>query len=488
MSLSFSQRLGLRLGIEELTEGATGEVQLASDDIGRDSLMEADSLENEFSEVNTVNSEISKLEKTGETLENIVLSLEAMQANALNGDTWRFYNLSLENALVVSGNTASDNDKAKEGESAADNKNKILAMIEAIWKAIKSFYNKLADTIKNWLMHLLDSAGRMKKNVQALQGKLNGLKDNPNAVLTGNYNALVIGETFPEAGLIVNNIENMTDVSSKVLTGEFSLGKEGFIKELVQAYKNMPEERVIDGNKMLAMDLSSFDKIKLHLIVHIRGLSNDGGLQSKDVPKELQEDSKGKIFLRTVETFGNRIQYITLPEEDKNAKEPATFREWVSKIKFGTSTIAHNTKETENVPVMPINDISTCCKELLTTLDNVIKYKDIWFKTIKTRFNFIDGMQTVSKDWCANEVIIAVMFKSHDEFVEFQKKNDAEKKAFLAEGTKKFAKAAGDCANGIYAVIGKQDTFEANTCKNIMRSCSDVIRYLSDCTKAHAGK
>jgi hypothetical protein len=487
MGLSFSQRLGLRLGIEELAEGATGETVMMGDDIGRDSIMEADSLENEFSEVEEVNGEIAKLEKTSETLENIVLSLEAMQANSLNGDTWRFYNLSLENALVVSGNTASDSDKAKEGESAADNKNKILAMIEAIWKAIKSFYNKLADTIKGWLMHLFDTAGRMKKNVQALQEKLKGIKDNPNAALTGNHNALVIGETFPEPALIVNNVENMTDVSSKVLTGEFSLGKEGFIKQLVQAYKDLPEERVLDGIKMLAMESTSFDKIKVLLIDHIRGLSNDGGLQSKDVPKELQEDSKGKIFLRSVETFGNRIQYITLPEEDKNAKEPATFREWVSKIKFGTTTVTHNTKETEKVPVMPVNDISACCKELLTTLDNVIKYKDIWFKTIRTRFNFIDGMQVVSKEWSANRVVIAVSFKSHDEFVEFQKKNDAEKKAFIAEGTKKFAKVAGDCANGIFAVVGKQDSFEAATCKNIMRSCSDVISYLSDCTKAHAG-
>ena len=41
MGLSFSQRLGLRLGIEELAEGATGETVMMGDDIGRDSIMEA---------------------------------------------------------------------------------------------------------------------------------------------------------------------------------------------------------------------------------------------------------------------------------------------------------------------------------------------------------------------------------------------------------------------------------------------------------------
>jgi hypothetical protein len=337
-------------------------------------------------------------------------------------------------------------------------------------------------------MHLFDTAGRMRKHVQALQSKLNGVKDNPNAKLTANHHALFIGDTFPENALILNNVESMADVSSKVLTGEFSLSKDTFIKELVQVYKDMPQERNIRGQTVMLIDLSSYDKLKLYLVTHLRGLANDANMSSKDVPKEMQEDMTDKVFTRTPETFGNRIQYITLPVEDKNAKEPSTFKEWISKVRFASTVVRHTPKEDSPVSVMPVTDIAASCKELIKTLDNIIKYKELWFKGVQTRLKYVAGLNDVAKDWTLRDVNLGLAFDTPEQLAAFQAKSPEEQAKEAAPGIAKFTKTAGDVAGGIMSIIGKQDGFEANVCKNLMRSCSDVIHYLSDCTQAHAGK
>lgn len=466
MNLSLSQRLGIRLGIEELAEGATGEepteelggtVALpdAPEETVEGGMVEAAEAEDEVvEEVGNVEA----VESTVETLEKIVLGLEsAMKNGGCTGNEAFAYQIALESAFKPFGMhkqaTASLENIGTNGntrleatrvtlEGAKETLQKWLNGLMALWE-------KVYTSVKGWLMKVFDGVAAIKKRAEELKTKAEAISKSAaskqqKSTIAFDANKVASGASAPKSSDVVAGLNKvMALVTAQVNT---SKGVEGTAVEAMTSTLTAVSKELAgagDGKEGDAASAAIKDASKkaIETIIGSADAYADG-LKPGNKEKYGADGVTAKV---SEPYLGNRVVVVTMPEAiEKEGKV----------IDLDVAVRAFNLKMDDAENKATATEVAAPeAKDAVSIADNVIKLMDI---LSKHRENWRDRETRKGK--------LTAAIKA-----EVNKIND-KSSAALANTTKKVGSA-------IQSYSAKTANFEAQVVSYVSRAATAALDY-----------
>ncbi len=397
MSLSFSQRLGLRVGIEELTEGATGDenteepggtIVLPDEptETVEGALDEAGTAE---AEVTEVTAEAEQMERTVETMEKIAAGLTVAMRNGgcTSGEAYA-YQVALESAFGPFGMGLSASASLENIGSAKNPRLEATRVtLESVqdtlskwWAGLVAIWDKVYTAVKGWLMKVFDSIPTIKKRAEEIIKKSGELKS---AIVQKDKIGfaaakVAAGATAPSSSDVAKNITAVTNLVNESLSNGPSAADvtAGILLNLLRdTTKNAKKEGAeAEAIKKLLGDEDTYAT----------------GLTAANKDKYGGDGMTAKI---TPAYFGNKVIVLTMPESvEKDGKSigiDAAVRSFSWKIADADVKLDAN-----EVPAPELSDITLIAKNVIVMCDTLSKYRGGWSNREKSKANLSKSIKT----------------------------------------------------------------------------------------------
>ena len=319
MSLSFSQRLGLRVGIEELTEGATGDEGLGETggtvvlpdeptETVEGALDEAQTAE---AEVTDVTAEAEQMERTVETMEKIAAGLSvAMRNGGCTAGEAYAYQVALESAFGPFGMGPSASASLENIGSAKNPRLEATRVtLEGVqdtlskwWAGLVAIWEKAYAAIKGWLMKVFDTIPAVKKRAAEIVAKANAAKGAPKKdKITFDAKSLCVGAGAVDAAGVAKATKDVVTFCDE------SLIKDKGIYGVTTALLLQTLRDEVDGKMAESAEATIVDKV-LKLITD----------KSTTATKAASKDKYGGDGMTAKITdpyMGNKVMAVTTPSE-----------------------------------------------------------------------------------------------------------------------------------------------------------------------------
>lgn len=464
MGLSFSQRLGLRLGIEELAEGATGEegevggtavLPDAPEETVEGGLMEAGEAE---AVVEEETAEAEQLEDSVETLEKIALGLEtAMKNGGCTAGEAYAYQIGLESAFRPFGMGATATASLENIGSARNPRLEatrvtlegVKETLQKWWAGLVAMWEKVYTSVKGWIMKVFDGLPALKKRASELKIKVGNLSKSAAAKpqkdkITFTVSKIATGKTAPDGKTVATSITKVSDlVTAQVSTakGTEAASVAAMTDTLTALAKDISSAGEGKEGEAKSAEVKAAEKKAIENIIG----TADGyatGLKAANKDKYGGDGLTAKI---TEPYPGNKVVLVTMPENiEKDGKVidlDVAVKAFGLKITDGEAA----SEETE----MPAPEAN----ELVTIVDNVIKVIEIAEKH--------------RENWRDRETVKGKLAKAIKTEVDAVSKKD---NAGLATTTKKIGSA-------IQSYTAKTANYEAQVVSYATRVCQVALDY-----------
>jgi hypothetical protein len=454
MGLSFSQRLGLRLGIEELTEGATGKegevggtavLPDAPEETVEGGLMEAGEAE---AVVEEETAEAEQLEDSVETLEKIALGLEtAMKNGGCTAGEAYAYQIGLESAFRPFGMGATATASLENIGSARNPRleatrvtlEDVKETLQKWWAGLVAMWEKVYTSIKGWIMKIFDAIPAIKKRAEEIVKKAGEAKGSPKeAKVKYSAAALSTGSTAPTVKSIEDGLAGATVLLQSVLTSTGS-GYEGTVSTLVGMLdglkKGVDEASIKAAQTALSEEFTRFAKI-----------TKATKVGSKD------KYGGDKVVANISEpVLGNKVVLVTT----KEAEEKDGIDTIVSGFSYKLVDNA-DAKSAEGSEVEAADGaaVAGMAKSVITICERLAGYRAVWQARDK------------SKKDLSNKVSAAV--------------NDATKD-LKGDGSSEKVTAVKKVAKAVQAYNSKVVSGESQVASYGAKLCQNVLNYANKC-------
>ena len=466
MSLSFSQRLGLRVGIEELTEGATGDEDLGEaggtvvlpDEPTETVEGGLDESQTAEAEVTEVTAEAEQVERTVETMEKIAAGLSvAMRNGGCTAGEAYAYQVALESAFGPFGMGPSASASLENIGSAKNPRLEATRItlegltdnLKKWWDGLMAIWDKVYTAVKGWLMKVFDGLPALKKRASELKIKVGGLAKSAahkpqKDKITFTVSKIATGKVAPDGKTVAASITKVSDlVAAQVSTakGTEAASIEALTDALTTLAKDISSAGEGKEGEAKSAEVKAAEKKAIESIIG----TADGyatGLKAANKDKYGGDGLTAKI---TEPYPGNKVVLVTMPENiEKDGKVidlDVAVKAFGLKITDGEAA----SEETE----MPAPEAN----ELVTIVDNVIKVIEIAEKH--------------RENWRDRETVKGKLAKAIKTEVDAVSKKD---NAGLATTTKKIGSA-------IQSYTAKTANYEAQVVSYATRVCQVAMDY-----------
>lgn len=392
MGLSFSQRLGLRLGIEELAEGATGEegevggtavLPDAPEETVEGGLMEAGEAE---AVVEEETAEAEQLEDSVETLEKIALGLEtAMKNGGCTAGEAYAYQIGLESAFRPFGMGATATASLENIGSARNPRLEatrvtlegVKETLQKWWAGLVAMWEKVYNSIKGWLMKVFDSITPLKKRADEIIRKAGAAKGSPKKdKIAFDSKSISTGDAAVTAESVAAGIEVVREACDSGLVkakGVYGVATALLLTGLREA---------VDGK----MAEGSDEKIIDDLMPKIE-TPDVGPTMSKFVtaPKEKYGGDGIKATISSSVLLGNKAVLVTVPADLKKDGKfigvASAMKAYNLKLVDGTAT----PKDEKEVPAADAPTVKAIAVSVTKICDTLLAYRGVWQERDKSK-------------------------------------------------------------------------------------------------------
>ena len=460
MSLSFSQRLGLRLGIEELTEGATGEegevggtavLPDAPEETVEGGLMEAGEAE---AVVEEETAEAEQLEDSVETLEKIALGLEtAMKNGGCTAGEAYAYQIGLESAFRPFGMGATATASLENIGSARNPRLEatrvtlevVKETLQKWWAGLVAMWEKVYTSIKGWIMKIFDAIPAIKKRAEEIVKKAGEAKGSPKeAKVKYSADALSTGSTAPTVKSIEDGLTDATVLLQSALTSTGS-SYEGTVGKLVGMLDEL-KKGVDDASVNSTMDT----------------LFKEFGRFAK-ITKATKVGSKDKyggdkvIAYISEPILGNKVVLVTIADEKAAETVDSVISGFSYKLVDNADAKAAEGSEVEAADGAAVAGMA---KSVITICERLASYRAVW----QTRDK--------SKKDLSNKVSAAVNDATKD-----LKGDDSSVKVTVV---KKIAKAIQSYNSKVVSGESQMASYGAKLCQNVLNYANKCLDNLGE--------
>lgn len=397
MKLSFSQRLGLRVGIEELTEGATGDEDLGETggtvvlpDEPTETVEGAlDESQTAEAEVVDVAAEADQMERTVETMEKIAAGLTVALRNGgcTPGEAYA-YQVGLESAFGPFGMGLSASASLENIGSAKNPRLEATRItleglndnLKKWWDGLMAIWDKVYVAVKGWLMKIFDSIPAIKKRAEEIIKKSGELKSAVQQKEKINFAAAKIaaGNTAPASADVLTNVTKAVDLVGKSLTtgpGANQAANASMLELLNALVKDTGNEGA--EKKAIEAVLGDADTYGEGLAVGNKDKYGGDGLTAKI----------------TKPYIGNKIIVVTMPESlEKDGKSigiDAAVRGFTWKLADADVKLDAN-----EVPAPTAEHITNIAKNVIVMCDTLSKYRNGWNDREKAKSGLSKSIKT----------------------------------------------------------------------------------------------
>lgn len=446
--------------------------------------------------VSMAETQLDTMVQTKEGLEAIVVALENFGLARLDPNLNAMVNISVENAVaVVTGGRTEE----ESSEKIEEKKEGLLKKIEALGKAIMAFVRKIIDAISGFFSRLFSTASSMKKTATALMERAKKAKDRGAGKIKFNANELQIADKVIEASEAVKVSEDLVVKAKTILLGSDSLVGSNLQKQIKAAIEKIgakvPDDATFDshGDKKTGyISITDGQDLSKLVLEHVSNLAKDLGITKKATDnerKKLTDKEDVEVFISEKPLPGNFYTYMILPSKGANIGDKTgwfsyAFNDFIKSIKLGVYRDSETAKvERTEVDALSITDIATILGNIILTCDDVIKYKDTWFKEFKAIGQY-DFMATKRKEMQLGLANIIRGDTSRFPFVltkeEHEKLQNMPKdqliKYFIKHGIKA-VNALHDVNISVLTYINRRSGFETMASNSILRSSHALLGY-----------
>lgn len=388
MKLSFSQRLGLRVGIEELTEGATGDetvgetggtVVLPDEPLEtlEGGLDEAGTAE---AEVTDVTAEAEQMERTVETMEKIAAGLTvAMRNGGCTAGEAYAYQVALESAFGPFGMGPSASASLENIGSAKNPRLEATRItLEGVqdtlskwWAGLVAIWEKAYAAIKGWLMKVFDTIPAVKKRAGEIIAKANAAKGAPKKdKIAFDAKSLCVGAGAVDAAGVAKATSGVADLCNNALIKD--KGVYGVATALLlQTLRDQVDGKMAEGAE---------DAIVEKLVKGITESSADLKAASKD-----KYGGDGMNAVISAPFMGNKVMAITeaseLKKDGKSIGIAKAIQLYSMKLADGPDT-ANDAKEVGAADAATVKAIALDVSKLCDTLS---AFRGLWQERDKSK-------------------------------------------------------------------------------------------------------
>ena len=399
MGLSFSQRVGLRLGIEELADGATGE----EGEVGGTAVLPdapEETVEGGLNEMAEVEAEVEEntaeaeaVEQSVETLEKIVSGLQNSMKNGgcTTGEAYA-YQVALESAFAPFGIGRSASASL---ENIGSSRNPRLeatrvtlenagVVLKNFWDSLVALWNKVYNSVKGWLMKIFDTIPAAKKRAQEILDKANKTKGTPSKEkISFSASPLATGKNSVDGASVVAataEVKNFADANIKENDAAYDSVTTTLVKILTDFSTGKGDEAEEE-----ALVKKIYDEIT----------STYQGLTDASKEKYGGDDLKAKI---STAYMGNKVVAVTFSEsitkDSKSIGIAKLIKAYSAKLTDGPVE-ANSDKEIGAATVDQVKAIATTA---IGICDSLSKYRAQWQKRDSSKKDLSTKVDKIIKD------------------------------------------------------------------------------------------